>query len=281
MRIKLGLAQIAPVLGNFDKNYQIHEQWIEQAKSQKVDLLVFPELGLTGYYLKDIVPELALSSPYQKIQELSKKAGSMDLVTGFVEKSESQFHYIAASYASAQKIVHTHRKCYLPTYGIFDDQRFFGAGTQAQVFDTRFGKIGILICEDAWHYPMAYLLALQGAQIIINVSCSPGTGAQNEKLLSQQKWETLNAAYAHLFGVFMVYVNRVGVEDGIQFWGGSHVFAPGGELVAAAKTLEPELKTVEIDLNALSRNRQVLPLLRDEKIDWTIAQLESLKKSRP
>jgi predicted amidohydrolase len=104
---------------------------------------------------------------------------------------------------------------------------------------------------------------------------------QNETLISQQKWEALNAAYAHLLGVYMVYVNRVGVEDGIQFWGGSHVFAPGGTLVGSAKILEPELKVLEIDLAQISRSREALPLLRDEKIDWTIAQLQAIRSSRP
>jgi predicted amidohydrolase len=281
MKIKLALAQISPALGDFAKNHALHADWIAQAQQQHVDLLVFPELSLTGYYLKDLVSQVALQSPYQKILELSQKAVGMDLVTGFVERAENQSHYIAAGYMSQSKMLHVHRKCYLPTYGIFDDTRFFGAGSHAQVFETRFGKVGILICEDAWHFPMAYLLALQGAQIIINISSSPGTGVQNETLISQQKWEALNAAYAHLFGVYMVYVNRVGVEDGIQFWGGSHVFAPGGTLVGSAKILEPELKVLEIDLAQISRSREALPLLRDEKIDWTIAQLQAIRNLRP
>ncbi|NMB88294.1 MAG: carbon-nitrogen hydrolase, partial [Chloroflexi bacterium] len=157
-------------------------------------------------------------------------------------------------------------KVYLPTYGLFDEGRFFAWGDSVQAFDTPFGRVGILICEDFWHSSPPYLLWLDGADLFLFISASPGRGLTDSPRLESAEWvERINRAYASLYTSFVVHTNRVGFEDGLTFWGGSTVFDPDGRLVGHAPYQEEALTLVQIDLNQLHRTRARLPLLRDER----------------
>ena len=146
-------------------------------------------------------------------------------------------------------MLHLHHKVYLPTYGLFDEGRFFAWGDAVQAFDTRFGRLGMLICEDFWHASPPYLLWLDGADLLLFMSASPGRGLTAEPQLESARWvEHINRAYASLFTTFVVHANRVGYEDGLNFWGGSTVFDPNGELIVKAPYNEEALTLAEIDL---------------------------------
>src|SRR5919201_4134333 len=158
-----------------DDNLATHRRVIDDAKAQGIDLLVFPELGLTGYLLQDLNSEVAMRADDQRLAELGQAAAEMSLVLGFVEESDDHQLYIAAALFEDGRLRHVYRKSYLPNYGLFDERRFFGAGTQIRAVDSRLGvRLGISICEDFWHLPTPYLLALDGAQVLINISSSPG-----------------------------------------------------------------------------------------------------------
>jgi predicted amidohydrolase len=174
-------------------------------------------------------------------------------------------------------VLHVHHKVYLPTYGMFDEGRFFAWGDSIRAFDTRFGRVGLLICEDFWHVSPPYLLWLDGADLFFFTSASPGRGLSSAPQLSSSRWvEQVNEAYANFFTAFVAHTNRVGYEDGLNFWGGATVFNPDGELIAHGPYHEEALTIAELDLNQLHRTRARLPLLRDERTALTLNELQRI-----
>ncbi len=266
MKINIALAQINTRLGDVRANLEKHLAFVQEARG--ADLLIFPELSLTGYVLQDLASGVAhkpkADDPiFAPLLEASKR---LDMVVGFVEEDTRHRFYIASAYLSQGQVVHVHHKVYLPTYGLFDEGRFFAWGDRLQAFNTRFGRMGLLICEDFWHASPPYLLWLDGADVLIFTSASPGRGLNTEPYLESARWvEHINRAYASLFTNFVIHVNRVGYEDGLNFWGGSTIFDPSGELLLKAPYHQEALRLAEIDLNQLHRTRAMLPLLRDER----------------
>ena len=268
MQLNLALAQINTKLGDVQANLEKHLALIADAKKQTADLLVFPELSLTGYVLQDLVPSVAHKPTDNDpvFKQLLKASHDLDLVVGFVDEDSRHRFYIASAYISGGQVLHVHHKVYLPTYGLFDEGRFFAWGDSVRAFDTRFGRVGILICEDFWHASPPYLLWLDGADIMLLTSASPGRGlGDNEKLESARWVERVNQTYASLFTSFVAHTNRVGFEDGLHFWGGATVFDPNGKLLAQGPYHEEALTFTTLDLNQLHRTRARLPLLRDER----------------
>jgi predicted amidohydrolase len=174
-----------------------------------------------------------------------------------------------------------HRKVHLPTYGLFEEGRYFAAGDGVRAFDTRFGRLALLVCEDVWHLPLPYLAALDGALAILAMSASPtrGVGAEG-KAKSTLAWERLLLTYASSLTVFMVYSNRAGFEDGVGFWGGSAIVSPSGEVIAQAAYHEPDTLTCELDFDLVRRERIHTPLLRDERLDVVRAELDRIWRTR-
>lgn len=268
MRITIGLAQIYPKLGDIQHNLAAHLQTIAQARRRGVDLLVFPELSLTGYQVQDLVPEVSLRSDASDavFAELLAASADIDLVVGFVHEDKRNRFYIANAYLSAGAALHIHHKLYLPTYAMFDESRYFAQGNSVRAFDTRFGRLGMLICEDFWHVSPAYLLWLDGADMLILNSSSPSRGLNDSDRLGGTRWvEMVNQAYGSMFTAYVLHCNRVGYEDGKNFWGGSSVVDPDGEFMTHGLYFDEALVTQEIDLNQLHRTRARLPLLRDER----------------
>jgi predicted amidohydrolase len=256
---------------------------INEAAQAGADLVVFPELSLTGYALQDQTAAVARrlrtdDAVFQPLIHASKKA---DVLVGFVETDERHRIYNSAVYISKGKILSVHRKVYLPTYGLFDESRFFAWGDSIHAFDTHFGRLGVLICEDFWHASPPYLLWLDGADIMLFMSASPGRGLDTEGALESARWvEHVAQAYASLFTAFVTNVGRVGFEDGLGFWGGSVVFDPHGELVARGPFHEESLFVAELDLHQLQRARTRLPLLRDERTELVQRELMRIRHAR-
>ena len=268
MRIKVGLAQIYPKLGDLAYNLQVHLDYARQARDQKVDLLVFPELSLTGYQVQDLVPEVAIETDAKNkfSGALLKASAKIDIVVGFVHRDRRNRFFIADAYLSGGEALHVHHKLYLPTYAMFDESRYFAQGNSVRAFDTRFGRLGMLICEDFWHVSPAYLLWLDGADILILNSSSPSRGLNDSDRTLATRWvEMVNQAYGSMFTSYILHCNRVGYEDGKNFWGGSSVVDPDGEFMTHGLYFDKALITQEIDLNQLHRTRARLPLLRDER----------------
>lgn len=268
MKCTVALAQINTVLGNVHKNLDKHLAIIQAANARGADLVLFPELSLTGYVLQDLASAVACKprSDDEVFQPLLAASQKLDVVVGFVEEDARNRFYIASAYLSRGQVLHVHRKVYLPTYGLFDEGRFFAWGDSVQAFDTRFGRVGMLICEDFWHASPPYLLWLDGADVFLFTSASPGRGLSERPELGSARWVNhILRAYASLYTSFVAHTNRVGFEDGLNFWGSAAVFDPNGDPLAEGPAFEEALTLVELDLNQLHRTRARLPMLRDER----------------
>ena len=207
---------------------------------------------------------------------------ALDLTVGFVEEDARRRFYISQAYLSGGAVVHVHRKAYLPTYGMFDEGRYFAWGDEVRAFDTRFGRMGMLICEDFWHASPPYLLWLDGADVLLLHSASPGRGLDEDPRLHSARWvEMVNSAYASLFTSFVVHCNRIGFEDGLNFWGGSTIADPNGEFLLRGPYFEEALVVGQIDLNQLHRTRYRLPLLRDERTGLLSRELARILNDHP
>jgi NAD+ synthase (glutamine-hydrolysing) len=271
----IGIAQVSPRLGDVAHNLALYEAEVREARARGVDLLVFPELTLTGYFLKDMVSTVALRPDAPEIARLAELSRDVALVAGLVEETADFRFYNVALYFEDGALRHVHRKVYLPTYGMFDEQRYFARGAQVRAFDTAFGRVAILICEDLWHPSTAYLAALDEAAIVVCPSASPLRGiSEGEEIDDNARyWGLLNSFYTQTYGLFMVYANRVGFEDGVGFWGGSEIVDPFGERLARGRYYEPDFVAAEVTLKTARRKRVAAPLLRDEDLDLTINEL--------
>jgi predicted amidohydrolase len=276
--LRIALAQLAPRLGELDANLERHRGVLRAARGDGADLVVFPELGLTGYLLQDLAAEVAMRLDDPRLAALAAETGDGgSAIVSFVEESGDHRLFIAAALLEEGEVRHVHRKVFLPTYGQFDERRFFAAGDTIRATPSRLGVgVGIAVCEDFWHLGTPLLLALDGAQVLVNVSSSPGRdlAARNEVGLgTATSWRTLMRTYAQLTTSYVVFVNRVGVDESMTFWGGSEVIAPSGEPVFSAPFFDDDVYLVDINLEDVRRERIALPLLRDERLELQAREL--------
>lgn len=282
--VRVALAQIAPALGQLEANLARHHELIGEARAKGADLVVFPELGLTGYQLQDLASEVAIRLDDPRLADLAAATRDLSAVVSFVEESADHRLFIAAALLEDGEICHVHRKVFLPTYGLFDERRFFAHGDMLRAVPSRLGVgVGIAICEDFWHLPVPQILALDGAQILINVSSSPGRdlAATNEVGLgTATSWRGLMRTYAQLTTTFVIFCNRVGVDESISFWGGSEVIGPNGAALFSAPLYDEALFVVDIATADIRRERIGLPLLRDERPEFQVRELSRIIAER-
>jgi predicted amidohydrolase len=274
--LKLAVVQSKPRKGDVAANFaELGELFVQLAsEEQPYDLIVLPEAALTGYFLEGAVYERAFVA-----EELAEKVAALwraapqsgrapvDIVLGFYENAGGTY-YNSACYLHvephAQQIVHVHRKMFLPTYGVFDEERFLSRGRRLQAFDTRFGRMAILICEDAWHAIMPTLAAVKGARVLIVPSASPGRGLSGDgELESVTHWRNVLQSYAVEHGVFVIYAGLAGFEGGKGMTGSSSVVDPNGETLVAAPELGAHVLRATLDFDEIDIARARLPLLGD------------------
>jgi predicted amidohydrolase len=275
--LRIALAQIAPRLGGLTDNLARHEELIGEARDGGAGLVVFPELGLTGYLLQDLASEVAMQLDDPRLTSLAGATVGLSAVVSFVEESADHRLFIAAALMEDGRIRYVHRKLYLPTYGLFDERRFFAPGDVLRAVPSRLGVgVGLAVCEDFWHLSVPNLLALDGAQILINVSSSPGrdlAATNDEGLGTATSWRWLMRTYAQLTTSLVVFCNRVGVDESISFWGGSEVIGPSGRPIFSAPLWDEGLFMIDVDLGDIRRERIGLPVLRDERPELTAREL--------
>jgi NAD+ synthetase len=277
----VGLAQFKPKKADVESNLSnIREVVSEQAGA--VDLLVFPEASLTGYFLEGGVAEAARSAT-----DVAKGLGqpppeAPDVVLGFFERHRRRLHNSVVYLAPAERgfeVTHVHRKMFLPTYGVFDEARFVEAGKSVQAFDTRFGRLGLLICEEMWHSLPPTILAVGGAELIVAVSASPArdfTPGGEGRPHNLSRWDALAPATALEHGVFVVVSQLVGSEGGKVFPGGSIAVGPDGSILARGPLFEAGVTVAQLDSADLDRARVASPLLAD--LEQTLPHLQRALK---
>ncbi len=274
------LAQIKPKLGCIADNLVLIENQIIKAREAGADLIVFPELALSGYFLKDLVPEVALRIDSPEIQKLIEFSRDISIAIGFVEETDDFHFFNSALYLEDGEIRHLHRKVYLPTYGLFDEQRYLAHGTSFRAFDTKFGRFGMLICEDMWHLSASYILAMDGATTLLCLSSSPSRGIEGDSPGSASSWQKLTSTTALFLNSRVLYCNRVGFEDGVNFWGGSEYIAPSGESIVRGTLFEEDFITAWVDEGSLRRERIFSPMMRDENLFVTMQELGRIAGER-
>jgi predicted amidohydrolase len=282
--LRVALAQMAPRLGLLDENIAGHRELIAEARAGGANLVVFPELGLTGYQLQDLAAEVAMNADDPRLLALAAETGGLSVVVSFVEESSDHRLFISAALLEDGEVRFIHRKLFLPTYGLFDERRFFAAGDKLRAVDSALGvRIGLAVCEDFWHLAVPETLTLDGAQILINVSSSPGrdlAAIHEVGLGTAASWRNLVRTYAQLTTSFVIFCNRVGMDETISFWGGSEVIGPGGEAVFSAPLFDEGLHFVDIELGDVRRERIGLPLLRDERPELHLRELRRILAER-
>jgi len=281
MNFTLALAQVDPILGDLRKNIETHLAAAELARSKGADLVVFPELSLTGYSIKDMNWDLAINvrNDISLLMPLAELSRSIGIIAGAVEEGDTFGMYNAALCFEGGSVRFVHRKIYPPTYGMFEEMRYFSRGEIVRAFDTRYGRLGVLICEDLWHISLPYILAVDGAQVIIALAASPTRVGSNEQTLDTASINTEHhKTYARLLSTYIAFCNRVGYEDGVSFWGGSSIISPDGSLEAQAKLLEEDLVLASIDENEVRRARRFSRHFLDEDTRVLAAELERMRR---
>lgn len=226
------------------------------------------------------MPEAARRIDSPEIQKLIELSRGISIAIGFVEETDDYHFFNSALYLEDGAIRHMHRKVYLPTYGLFDEQRYLAHGESFRAFDTKFGRFGMLICEDMWHLSASYILAMDGATTLICLSSNPSRGIEGDSLGSASAWQKLTSTTALFLNCRVLYSNRVGFEDGVNFWGGSEYIAPSGESIVRGSLLEEDFVTARIDEGALRRERIFSPMIRDENLFVTMQELQRIAHKR-
>lgn len=258
-KFKLALAQISCDRGEKTENLKKIEKTVIKAKKHSADLIVFPELSLTGYKVRDEIYELAETIPgpsTSTVERIAQKTRT-HIIFGMPERSEKTQATIfnSAVLVGPKGFIGKYRKMYLPTHSMFEEKRYFRPGYQPAVFDTELGRIGLIICYDIFFPEVARLARLEGAQLIICISASPA--------IRRAFFETLTIARAMENTTFLAYVNLVGIEDGLQFWGGSRLVGPQGKVLVKAKYDEEDLVVGEVDYSDIRPVETFVPTLRD------------------
>jgi predicted amidohydrolase len=267
-----------------DENIAGHRALLADARAGGAGLVVFPELGLTGYQLQDLAAEVAMRRDDPRLLGLASETTDLSAIVSFVEEADDHRLFIAAALLEDGEVSFVHRKLFLPTYGLFDERRFFAAGDRLRAVESRLGvRLGIAVCEDFWHMAVPETLALDGAQLLINVSSSPGrdlAAIHEVGLGTAVSWRTLMRTYAQLTTSFTVFCNRVGLDETVSFWGGSEVIAPSGQALFSAPLFDEGLYFVDVELGDVRRERIVLPLLRDERPELHLRELRRILAER-
>lgn len=274
MDCRLVVAQTNPRLGDLRANLEDHLQLLDAAIGS-ADLVLFPELSLTGYFVRDQVDELALRLDDALLAPLLARSKHVSIALGLVERSREGRLFNALVFLEDGRVIGVHRKVHLVSYGLFDEGRDFAAGERFRVVESRHGRFGPLVCEDMWHMPGAYTYFLDDADAILVASASPARGVEEPGpgLASQRTWNVLLSASALLYRTWVAYAGRVGWEDGIGFGGGSRVLDPYANVRGELEGLEPGTLATRIDSAVLRRARSELPLRRDEKPAILAAEL--------
>lgn len=280
MGFTVRLCQTTPVLGNVQANVEEHLRLIDAAIDDGIDMVVFPELSLTGYYIRDLVPEVALRLDSPTMAAFGERSRHISIVFGFVEETPEYVFHIAAAYLEAGELRHVHRKVYLPTYGMFDEERYFAPGSHVRAFDTRHGRIAMLICEDIWHPSAPYIASCDRMHHLVVIANSPVKGVSADRAENPAFYDMLLRCYAQLLQVNVVFANRVGYEEGVHFWGGSLAAAAGGDVIARAPLSQETHLDVTLSLSEVRRARATVPILSEEKLDLTIRELRRVQRER-
>lgn len=263
--MRITLAQVDVRLGDLEANLATAERVIDEALEQGTDLIVFPELHISGYAVGEVDADLSMEPEDSRLIALSKRAGRAGVLLGFVEAGRGIHTYNSAGHYVDGSLLHLHRKLYLPTYSGFEERKHFTPGPSLRAYDTPHGRMATMICNDAWQPPLAFIATQDGAWVLL----VPTASAQSnfpDRYDSTSYWHGITRFYGRMFQLYVVFVNRVGDESGFRFWGGSHIIDPWGDVLAEAPLLSEHVVTAEVDLGEVRRRRREIPLVKEARL---------------
>ena len=301
-RMRLALAQLDARLGDVDANAERARAAIAEATAAGADLVVFPELYLSGYALRELDPDVARATA-RTADEVAELVGGPALVgfrepargdqtpdvskadvgTGEIPLRRSQSApegkrpgsdpstFDSAAFVAGGRVLHVHRKLYLVPYEPFGETQLFAPGGELRAFDTPHGRLATLVCNDAWQPFVPFVATQDGARVLLVPSCSSTAVPEAE-----QYWRELTRFHARMLQCFVVFVNRVGREGGFAFWGGSHVVGPDGSVLVEGPHLEESLVYADLDLDDVERRREELRVVGDPRLDLLLTELARL-----
>ena len=280
---RLRIVQSDCVLANFEANLARHMTLIENAIKENISAIAFPELSLTGYNVQDAAQDIALHIGDKALDPLRDLSRDITVICGGIELSDEYGVYNSAFLFEDGHARSAHRKIYLPTYGMFEEMRYFSPGQKVEALSSkRLGKIGIAICEDMWHVSVPYLLAHQGAKLLFVLMSSPlRLNPGQTKPAIVQQWQQIISTYSFLFSSYVACVNRIGNEDSFTYWGNSSVSGPDGAVLASAPLFKPDCLDVTIDLDAVKQARMHSSHFLDEDLRLFAAELRDIMTCRP
>ena len=272
-RLRVAILQTKPQKGQYEKNLADVREAFAQLREDPPDLVVLPEAGLTGYFLEGAVYDLAMPAAHfaSDLARAWRDSGGqrVEIAAGFYE-NDAGTYYNSALYLEiepkSERTLHLHRKMFLPTYGVFDEERFLSRGHRLGVFETRFGKMAMVVCEDAWHAIVPTIAAVKGARTIIIPSASPGRGIEgsaNGELESVAHWREMLRVAAIEHGVYIIYAGLTGFEGGKGMTGSSCVIDPHGRTLVQGPPTQACIVRAALDLRETEIARARLPLLGD------------------
>ncbi len=289
--MRVAICQTSPVLLDIKSNLEDVISKIHQCKKKGADLIVFPELALTGYFVGLNYHEAALRLDSPEIKRIVAITKGTAAIVGFVEESLSMNFYNSALIAVDGEILFAYRKLNLPNYGVFEERKFFSNGKHVRVFKLYDFNVSVFICNDLWHPALPYLGVTQKADIFITIFNS-SQGSMGDEFSNIESWEIINKFYSRIFGIYNICANRVGEEgpeekrcvsedDAAQketpevfllpesektyrFWGGSEIINPFGHTIYKAKQYEPDIIMGEVSKDFIRKKKILLPYLRDD-----------------
>ena len=277
----IALVQLAPHLGEVDANLDLAADWTRRAAADGAELVVFPELALTGYLMRELVPEVALRADDRRLAELARVAPGVTMAVGFVEETDAYRFANSVALLRDGALLGVHRKLYLPTYGMFDESRFTRPGDRIRSIHAgpALGRLGLAVCEDFWHPLVPMLLALDGADLQACVAAGPARAPGSAAgAAAMAAWGKLLTTHAMANAVAIAFCNRVGNEEGLTFWGGSRLVTPDGETLAEAPPYQEALLIGDLDAGAAAARRRRPPA--DEDLALTLRELDRIIAAR-
>lgn len=283
MQYRVALAQIAPRLGDLDANLELVADRARTAAAQGANLVVFPELALTGYLLSDLVPEVAMRADDPRLAAIGGEAGEAMVAVGFLEETRAHRYCNSVALLRGGELIGLHRKVYLPTYGLFDEARFTRPGHQVRTVGVGdpLHRVGLSVCEDFWHPFLPMLQVQDGALLLVNVAAGPARAPGSASgLAAIGGWHKMQETYALLGTVAIAFCNRVGNEEGLTFWGGSRLLGPDGSVIVEAPLYEEALVMGTLETDDLRMQRYALPLVGDERLELVRREVDRIIAER-
>jgi predicted amidohydrolase len=272
--MRVALVQLDVRLGDLEHNVARARALVGEARDAGADLIVLPELSLSGYQVGAVEDDLSLELGDERLTSLAGEAGDAALVIGFSERTRLHT-YNSAAYFEAGAPLHVHHKLYLPTYGVFEERKHFSPGGALRAFDTQLGRLALLVCNDAWQPALPFLAVQDAAQVLV-IPANSAAASYPGALDTRAYWRDITHFYGRMLQSYIVFVNRAGSEGELHFWGGSHVVDPSGDVVAEAREHEEDVLVVDIDLALVRARRREAPLVREARLALIAREVDRL-----